>query len=364
MRNVLTALVLIAVIGAILYLEKSRPLSPRASTATPVDVALTKEEKEGRYERAKEITTPDGFLNSDPFTLADHIGKKVILLDIWTYSCINCQRTIPYLNSWWKAYEDQGLLIVGLHTPEFEFEKEIENVRKAATNFGIGYPVVLDNDYSTWRAYRNQYWPRKYLIDIDGYVVYDHIGEGGYDETEAAILAALQERSVRLGFPPPVARRVAPVSSVADATPRVGSPEVYFGADRNELLGNGRSGSAGEQMFFLPKTIERNTLYLGGSWRITPEYAESAGSASIIFRYRAKEVYMVASAEEGVEIEIFRDGKALGSMAGEDVSAAESRVSVQDERLYKLIRDTVSGEHTIEIRIKNAGFRAFTFTFG
>src|SRR3989344_2128687 len=198
-KNLIALLVVVAlIIVAIVFLEskKSTPLGSVGDEELPLPLISLEEgqislDKTKRYEQAKEITTPDGFINSEPFKLADFVGKKVILLDIWTYSCINCQRTIPRINEWQEKYADKGLLIVGLHTPEFEFEKDIANVREAVKKFGIKYHVVLDNDYSTWRAYRNQYWPRKYLIDIDGFIVYDHIGEGGYAETERKIQEAL-----------------------------------------------------------------------------------------------------------------------------------------------------------------------------
>jgi len=141
-----------------------------------------------RYPVARKIVQPAGFINTqdgESITVESLIGKKVILLDIWTYSCINCLRTLPYLTAWHEAYADQGLQIIGIHTPEFDFEKEIDNVQRAVEAGGIKYPVVLDNDRGTWNAYENSYWPRKYIIDIDGFIVYDHIGEGGYDETEA-----------------------------------------------------------------------------------------------------------------------------------------------------------------------------------
>ena len=147
---------------------------------------LSLEEKNAKFPLASEISTPDGFINTEgkPITISEFKGKKVILLDIWTYSCINCIRTIPHLNELYKKYGDQGLQIIGLHTPEFAFEKVQANVEDAVKRFGIKYPVVLDNDFSTWNAYGNHYWPRTYLIDMDGYIVYDHIGEGGETETE------------------------------------------------------------------------------------------------------------------------------------------------------------------------------------
>src|SRR3989344_3254541 len=155
-----------------------------------------------------EIVNPSGFLNTGvdsdgkvaPVTLGDLVGKKVILVDFMTYSCINCQRTFPHVKAWYEKYKDKGLEIVGIHTPEFAFEKNIENVRVAMKKAGITYPVVLDNDYGTWKAYANNYWPRKYLIDINGNIVYDHIGEGAYEETEMKILELLEERAKLLGL--------------------------------------------------------------------------------------------------------------------------------------------------------------------
>jgi cytochrome c biogenesis protein CcdA/thiol-disulfide isomerase/thioredoxin len=155
----------------------------------------TRMNKEQFYPRYNEIVDPSGFVNTDPITIGELIGDKVVLIDFWTYSCINCQRTLPYLTSWYEKYRDTGLEIVGIHTPEFAFEKNTDNVIEAANKFGITYPIVLDNDYATWGAYKNQYWPHKYLIDIDGFIVYDHIGEGAYEETEAKIQELLEERS-------------------------------------------------------------------------------------------------------------------------------------------------------------------------
>ena len=150
-------------------------------------------------ERYVEMKNPSGFLNAEPFAFADLVGEKVILVNFLTYSCINCQRTFPYLNEWYTKYGEEGLAVIGIHTPEFAFEKDIENVRMALATYGIEFPVVLDNDYATWRAYGNNYWPRKYLIDIEGNIVYDHIGEGAYEETEEKIREALREREKKIG---------------------------------------------------------------------------------------------------------------------------------------------------------------------
>ena len=316
---------------------------------------LSLEEKKKKFTTAPDISTPDGFINTNnlPITVSEFKGKKIVLLDVWTYSCINCQRTIPYLNEWYKKYENEGLVIIGLHTPEFAFEKIQRNVEKAVKDFEIKYPVVLDNDFSTWNAYKNQYWPRKYLIDIDGYIVYDHAGEGQYEETEMAIQKALMERSGRLNMSIDVSSNISkPENVVPVDSSKVKSPEVYFGWGRNEFLGNGAVSSAGEKGFSLPKSIFSNKLYLEGIWRFDYEYAENKSAASIIFKYEAKNVYMVASAEADLEIEVYQDGKFM------------KKVSVKDERLYQLVEGSDYGAHTLEIKIPKVGLKAFTFTFG
>jgi len=310
-----------------------------------------------------EIESPAGFVNTDSITIGELVGKKVILVDFMTYSCINCQRTFPYLVAWYDKYKDEGLEIVGIHTPEFAFEKDIDNVRKAMREHGITYPVVLDNDYATWRAYGNQYWPRKYLIDIEGNIVYDHIGEGAYVETEQKIQELLAERAQKLGEAAPSDVSIA-AAGMPEAKTYAQSPETYFGSLRNEFLVGGKRFVAGVQSFTLPNSFVRNALYLGGTWDIQPEYAESEGASSIVFRYSAQDVYFVASADMPVSVEIYQDGNLVPVISrGADVGA-NGTVTIQDERLYKLIHNQGGEEHTLEIRVKGKGLKAFTFTFG
>jgi len=324
-------------------------------TKTSRESFLSIGEKSRKFILGPDISTPDGFINTNnlPITISKFKGKKVVLLDIWTYSCINCQRTIPYLNKWYKEYEDEGLVIIGLHTPEFAFEKVQQNVEKAVKDFGIKYPVVLDNDFSTWQAYKNQYWPRKYLIDIDGYIVYDHAGEGQYKETEVAIQKALRERANRLDVNVEVSSNISkPENVVSVESGKVKSPEVYFGSARNNLLANGKNGISGEQVFSLPSTISFNKLYLSGTWDMTSEYAESKSSGSIVFNYEAKNVYITAGSSQGVEVEIYKD----------DVFV--KKVTIKNETLYQLIGDADYGKHILRIVVPKAGLQAFTFTFG
>ncbi len=343
------------------------PATPPPKPPTLSDRIKTKQDK---FERVKEISTPDGFINTaDTFKLADEVGKKVILVDFWTYSCINCMRTTPYLNAWYEKYKDQGFGIVGIHTPEFEFEKNYANVVDAVKREDIRYPVVLDNDYSTWTAYKNRFWPRRYLIDIDGFIVFDQIGEGGYDEMEERLQVALAERSLVLGTGQNIASGyVNPILGADKPSGEFISPETYFGSARNGLLANGTPGVAGGQTLVAQSSIGLNKLALGGEWHFDPEYAEnSASGAKIVYHYSAKNVYLVASSDAGVKIKILRDGKPLTSAeAGEDVvvSNGESTATIKENRLYKLIHESSFSEHALEVIIENPGLKAFTFTFG
>ena len=359
--------VVVVIIGSIAYLEsfKVNPIKnlDNSEIAQRVAPVTTVGEKEEKYSYAKEITTPDGFINTDGVTVEELIGEKIILVDFWTYSCINCQRTTPFLNAWHEKYSDEGLVILGLHTPEFEFEKKYENVVDAVERFNIEYPVILDNDFSTWYAYNNRYWPRKYLIDIDGYIVYDHIGEGGYEETERVIQELLKERSERLNDPVNVpSGAVAEVIQEEETTAK--SPEVYFGAWRNELLANGKIGVEGRQSLSTPSQLVHNNLYLHGDWDVMYEFSTNLGGGSIVFTYTASKVHMVASGSPSVTAEILIDGKPINDMKGIDVSS-DSVVTFDEERLYNLVDDPNGpSTHILEIRLENPGLQAYTFTFG
>lgn len=310
-----------------------------------------------------EIVRPSGFVNTDGITIGELVGKKVVLVDFMTYGCINCQRTFPYLNAWYRQYKDQGLEIIGIHTPEFAFERNIDNVRRAMMDFEIMYPVVLDNEYATWNAYGNRYWPRKYLMDIRGNIVYDHIGEGAYEETEIKIRELLAERARIIGEGGDMANGLA-VAAIPETGNAAASPETYFGSARNEYFANGARGRSGQDTFVLPDRFALNALYLGGTWDLSREYAESVSTgASVVYRYRAGEVYIVAEASAPVEIEVLQDGVPVGTARGEDVGA-DGIVTVQDSRLYKLIRNPEAGEHVLELRVRGGGARLYAFTFG
>ena len=336
-----------------------------SGTVTPVLAAILAK-KSAMYPKAPELVSPDGYLNTggQPISLAGYKGKNVVLVDFWTYSCINCQRTIPYLNSWYAKYKDQGLVIIGVSTPEFAFEHVQSNVAAAMKQLGIMYPVVLDNEYKTWNAYQNQFWPHEYLVDIDGYVVHDHIGEGGYAETETAIQAALAERATRLGMSTAGIKQA--VTTVQeDNINAVQSPETYFGSNRNQYLGNGTAGQSGAQTFTLPTAaLAPNTLYLGGPWNIEKEDAVTQGAATVEYSYSANDFYIVASGDSPVSVEVLQDGAPVGSAAGADVDPSTSTVTIQANRLYKLVHNATPGLHTVELKISGPGFHAYTLDFG
>ena len=185
--NYFVTLVVVLVIALAIFLLQKSKVSPQAD----LDDKKT-ELKQGAYPKAPDFAGIERWINSEPLKI-EGLKGKVVLVDFWTYTCINCIRTLPYLKEWDKKYKDRGLVIVGVHTPEFEFEKKYENVVNAVNEYQIKYPVAQDNDYATWRAYQNRYWPHKFLIDMDGYIRYDHIGEGAYEETEKMIQQLLNE---------------------------------------------------------------------------------------------------------------------------------------------------------------------------
>jgi cytochrome c biogenesis protein CcdA/thiol-disulfide isomerase/thioredoxin len=349
----------------------------KSATERPATRYLSATQKAVLYKKPPELTGIDGYINTDgkPIKLSDYKGK-VVLLDIWTYSCINCQRTLPYVTSWYEKYKDKGFVVIGIHTPEFAFEHVQKNVEDATRRFGIHYPVVLDNEYATWNALDNHYWPRKYLIDVDGYIVYDHAGEGAYTEAEEVIQKALMERSARMGTDDTGIATT--TSDFGAGTNRwgVGSPETYFGSARNDFLGNGERGESGVQTFTEPLAIDPNTLYLIGKWNVAPEYAETTedvgsskvGSDRIDYLFTAKHLYFVAGAKANpVTIEVTLDGKPLDETnKGADVFIKEGRsyVTIGANTLYDIVNAPDYGKHLIEFIVSSPGLQVYTFTFG
>jgi len=360
--------VVIVIVGAIWFLESMKAQHGNGGPAVPVAVGTHSANYAANsllYPAAKEFVSPDGYINTPATTTLSYLintEHDVVLVDFWTYSCINCQRTIPYLEAWYQKYKDYGLVVVGVHSPEFEFEKVLANVQAAVTKFGITYPVIMDSNLYTWDAYNNEYWPEEYLIDQDGLVRENNIGEGNYAETEQNIQKLLAERSKTLGLTAPIPTGLVNISETIEA----GSPETYFGYARNEYLGNGEQQTPGSQTLTAPadSAAALNTLYLGGTWNFQSEYAENtSANADIVYHYSAKDVYIVASSAKGVTLTILVDGKPISANKGADVDA-NGQVHVQQSRLYTLIQGSDQEEHTIEIKVSGAGLDAYTFTFG
>ncbi len=363
-NTIILIVVLLLIVGSIVYLENVKPAAVIGSLPDAADTASAEviAAKEAKYPRAPELIVGGEWMNAEPLTMASLRGK-VVLLDIWTYSCINCIRTLPYITNWWDKYEDAGLVIVGVHAPEFDFEKDPDNVRKAIEKYSIEYPVMQDNDRATWSAYRNNYWPRKYLIDIDGFVRYDHIGEGGYEDTELQIQELLAERMQRSGESMDVNKPISVPEGAVSAGP-VGTPELYFGsAFRRNVGGNAEGYPPGETVTYaVPAEREPNTHYVSGTWSIHPDYMELESDGSVYLTYYAKNVNIVASSETAQEITVLLDGQPI---TDSDVSdeVVEGGLLVKDERLYSVVFSPESATHSLEFQAKK-GFRIYTFTFG
>jgi thiol-disulfide isomerase/thioredoxin len=320
-----------------------------------------------QFKLAPELAKISGYINTDPVTLADLKGK-VVLVDFWTYSCINCIRTIPYLNAWHEKYADDGLVIIGVHTPEFEFEKDYNNVKAAVDKYEIEYPIAQDNDKGTWQAYENRYWPRKYLVDNEGYVRYDHIGEGSYAETEKVIQSLLSERAAYMGANVTFDQSTSsPDNAQSVNFGRIDTPELYFGYQfARAPLGNPEGFKPDQTVAYTiaeDATIASNRIYLDGEWKNNADHMELQGeSGRIVLSYSAKAINIVAGGSG--ELRISEDGSDLiGSSRGQDV-AEDGAVAVDGQKLYNLAMHEEYGRHQIVIDVSGKGFEIYTFTFG
>ena len=308
-----------------------------------------------------------GWLNSAALT-AQGLRGKVVLIDFWTYSCINCLRTLPYLKAWYARYQDQGFVIVGVHSPEFAFEKVEDNVRRAVREFGIQYPVALDNDYAIWQAFNNQYWPAHYFIDAEGRIRGHHFGEGNYEESEQLIRTLLAEAG-RENLPGMAEKASTAGVQVAADKGSVRSPETYLGYGRAENF-TSPGGFAQEQAksYAAPSALELNQWALGGNWTVEGERAMSnEAPGKIVFRFHARDVHLVlgpGDAGKPVRFRVSVDGKEPAADRGTDVDARGEGV-VREQRLYQLIRQSGEVEaRTFTIEFLDAGVQAYAFTFG
>lgn len=306
------------------------------------------------------------WLNSPPLT-TEGLKGKVVLIDFWTYSCINCLRAIPFVEAWAEKYKSQGLVVIGVHAPEFAFEKNIDNVKKAIADLKITYPVAIDNDYAIWRAFNNEYWPAHYFIDAQGRIRHHHFGEGAYEEGERVIqqlLAEAGDRAVTGGL---VAVKAAGVEAAADMND-VQSDETYVGYERAERFASPGGAARDVAHGYKVSKLALNDWALSGNWTVTPEHAAlNAGGGAIVYRFHARDLHLVLGPSpdgKPIRFRVTIDGAAPGENHGADVDAAGDG-AVTSQRLYQLIRQRGAiGDHTFEIRFLDAGVWAYAFTFG
>jgi thiol-disulfide isomerase/thioredoxin len=335
------AAVAAVIAAAVLFTVVSNP--PAATTATQVSPVSERSEAPG-------FTGIDGWLNSPPLTLADLRGK-VVLIDFWTFSCVNCVRTLPHLKVLYDAYRQDGFVIVGVHSPEFDFEKVPANVAAAVQRLGITWPVAIDSEMATWNAYRNQFWPAEYLLDQQGRVAYTSVGEGDYAQTDAAVAQLLKVRTAALPSSTPV--------------PGNTTPELYAGSVRGQLADNVPYGSPGAPTAYADHgpPQSQDAIQVTGTWTDEGQYLQADSSGHVRLTFTADTVYIVAGTPAAaLPVSVKLDGKAvpLGS-SGSALTASAFTVTRQD--LFQLLTGISPGYHLIDLTVP-PGFRIYTFTFG
>lgn len=326
-------------------------------------------------EEAPELEGLQAWINSQPLALGNLRGK-VVLVDFWTYTCVNCLRTLPYIKQWQESYSDRGLVIVGVHSPEFQFEHDLGNVQRAVKDLGLKYAVALDNDFKTWDNFRNRYWPAKYLIDKDGYIRYRHFGEGSYAETEERIQQLLQEAGAQVSVGSKIDRQAGEVDSqVWDKL----TIEMYLGYKRTAFysyLGNPEGYQRDLAVTYHDYGMRNpNRFYLEGFWNVTEESAYHARVTQgyedyLALKYTARSVNLVIKpkSEAGFRSLVTMDGQALtASNKGDDVvvdSDGKSYLVAREPRLYNVVKDQEMVTHDLKIYADSEAFSAYAFTFG
>jgi thiol-disulfide isomerase/thioredoxin len=311
-------------------------------------------------DRIPSLAGATAWVNSAPLR-SDELRGRVVVVNFWTLTCINWLRQEPYVRAWSRAYRDDGLVVIGAHTPEFSFEHELDRVRGATTERGIDYPVALDNDYAIWRAFDNNYWPALYFVDRDGVIRDRHFGEGRYEQSERVIQRLLG-----------VERELASVEGVgveaAADWEQLRTPETYVGYGRGENFASADGAALDERRAYqLPSRLLPNQWALAGEWTIGQEAVVlDAGGGSIAFRFHARDANLVLSlgARAPIAFQVRLDGEAPGSSRGLDVDE-EGNGLLEDGRLYQLVRQRDSvRERTLEVTFREPGAEAYVFTFG
>lgn len=348
-RKILGVIIIASVV--FLYYDTGASIAASSSTSSQVSGTALVNGLDAPY-AAPNIDGIDAWINSSPLQMSDLRGK-VVLIDFWTYSCINCLRTLPYLKEWYAKYHDQGFEIIGVHSPEFQFEHDLNNVKMAVAKLGILYPVALDNNFVTWRLYHNEYWPAHYLINQDGMVVYTHFGEGEYDVTENNIRYLLGLRGN--------------VSNAAHAEKYFSqqTPETYLGYSRMEhFAGPEKITKDAVALYAYPSSLRKNEWALKGSWIVKPQSIVNVNAdAAIKIHFYAKQIYVVmGNSGAPIDVKIFLNGKVVTDAQGPDV--INGQVNVTHNQLYSVINLKQEGEGTLEIVATAPGLELYTFTFG
>ena len=361
------------------------PSPTAAPTPTPA-VAATPPAPVADGPIAPELVGTQEWTNSEPLKIGDLRGQ-VVLIDFWTYTCVNCIRTLPFLKIWHSKYADDGLVIIGVHTPEFRFEHDIDNVRQAISDYGIGWPIVQDNDYETWRAFNNRYWPAKYLIDKDGVIRYQHFGEGAYDETEEMIRKLLAETGANLSATEPLYASNQTLDQAFKNT--IGAEitaELYGGYERgcglyslysNSHVANSEYCKSKDMTAMYSDTGSRedHKLYLQGSWLAEEESLRHGAETTdyedyMLLRFSAKSVNIVLTPEkaEPFKVQVTLDGEYLNEFnKGEDVVIEEdgkSYLVVDKPRLYAVVEAPEYSTYDLKLSSNSSDFALYAFTFG
>jgi len=308
---------------------------------------------------APDFTGITHWLNTNkPISIKDLRGK-VILVDFWTYTCINCIRTLPFITGWYQKYKDDGFVVIGVHTPEFQFEHDTGNVQNAIKMFNIQYPVAQDNNYTTWNAYSNEYWPAEYLIDADGNIRRADFGEGEYDKMEKAIQALLMQAGNKVDTSLLNTQNQTPQSEI--------SPETYLGSARMQYYFPNGSVGNGQQNFTLSDNLTQNSFSYGGTWTISDENAVASAGSTLNYNFKANHVYIILRPKAvGIQgqVKVYLDGKVI-TATNAGVDDGNGIINVTTDRLYDIVNiHGSSGNHILKLEFVTPGIQAYTFTFG
>ncbi len=340
------ATVAVLIVAAVIFTVATSPPPAATASSTGGEVQAVS----SRHE-APDFVGIDGWINSPPLTLTELRGK-VVLIDFWTFSCVNCVRTIPHLKILYNDYKKDGFVIVGVHSPEFDFEKVPANVEAAVKRLGITWPVAIDSQMATWNAYQNEFWPAEYLLDQQGRIAYTSFGEGDYAQTDAAVAQLLKVHTAALPASTPV--------------PDNTTPEIYAGSDRQEPLADNESwGALGSPMAYPDPgpPQDQNAIQVTGTWTDEGEYLQADSTGHVRLNFTANSVYIVAGTPgPSLPVSVKLDGKSV-SAANSGPALSDSSFMVTRQDLFQLLQGVSSGYHLIDLTVP-AGFRIYTFTFG